>query len=115
MTGEEWKEKYYPVEASDCPKDEAIAHSIRKWEGVAWAVQNHIAVPIRVDASTCTLCIYFYGTSAEGESRCLRCPLAISLGYRCDEGTDNEESPWGAYYNNKDPFPMLKALHAIKP
>ena len=110
MTKDEWLAAYYPAAAEDCPKDEAVAHSIRKWEGVAWAVKNTFPVPIRVDASTCALCVRYQ----DDDDSCTQCPLAISLGNKCDSTEDNDPAPWFAYQNNKNPLPMLAALRAIE-
>lgn len=115
MTRDEWLAAYYPTPAEDCPKEDAVAHSIRKWEGIVQAVQDGGSVPIRTDASTCALCVHFYETNLDGADVCTDCPLAMSLGRRCDEDNDDGIPPWNAYYNGKDPFPMLNALKSIEP
>ena len=113
MTNKEWLAAYYPTPAEACPKEEAVAHSIRKWEGIAFVVQDNSSVPIRTDAGTCALCVHYYVTDDAGEDVCTECPLAISLGCRCDRDNDDGISPWSSWCNHKDPLPMLAALKAI--
>lgn len=122
MTDQEWTNKYYPVEATDCLEDEAVAHSILKWEGVVWAIENQRRVPIRVDADTCALCVHYYESSNEESPKCEKCPLALSLGHTCDgyhmdddyDRDDHFQAPWVQYNDGKNPHPMLNALRAIE-
>jgi len=122
MTSEEWLKAYYPTAAATCGSgDEAVAHSLRKWEGIAWAIANRIGVPIPIDAGTCALCHHYYDAESPSNS-CHACPLAKSLGHACDatedeygEELDRCSSPWFAYQDYKDPQPMRKALKGIPP
>ena len=34
MSIESWKAEFYPTPADEASKDQAIAHSLRKWEGL---------------------------------------------------------------------------------
>ena len=77
-----WLKKYYPVPVIKCKKKDALAHSIRKWEGlqskvlVKYGLEIDYSGPILCDekgdrvmvigAETCALCRFFYRS---------RCPL----------------------------------------
>lgn len=34
MSLETWKEEFYPIPADEVPESQALAHSLRKWEGL---------------------------------------------------------------------------------
>jgi hypothetical protein len=111
MLKEEWLKRYYPVPAEDCTEEDAVAHSLRKWEGiVAWVKQHGTEKPpIRSDGSSCALC-KFYAEGEPEEDNCTMCPLALHLGTRCDDNN----APWSIWHCTGNPQPMLDALIAIK-
>lgn len=116
-----WKKKYYPVEACEVPKADALAHSIRKWEGLRLPVleehgltrEDHKISDRRgnalfIDSNTCALCVHYFGEKQD----CERCPLAIARGgIPCDVESDRERvSPYDAF-SVSGPEPMIAALH----
>lgn len=111
----DWRHKYYalqPFELKNASPYAAVKHSIRKWEGVAWAVENDFKPPIKVDSSTCALCEKYLDDNYD---TCRLCPLAISRGdVRCDDARKDEgKSPYQVWDEKKDPAPMLAALKEI--
>lgn len=129
MSIESWKAEFYPIPAEDCPKEQAITHSLRKWEGLRKDALGRHAIGLTdsgfliggdrtiflVNASSCALCEHFYNEANEDEP-CANCPLAIARGgFACDcEKPCEHNSPWAAWQYNKwhDPEPMIAALKA---
>lgn len=119
MTLSTWKTEFYPTEASECSKEDAIEHSLRKWRGLRKeALERHGAFikygDVRSDGeffviggSSCALCESFFT-----ERACKACPLAMSRGGKpCDREMPNEAiSPWHSWTDRFDPEPMISAL-----
>lgn len=100
MSLETWKAEFYPTDAKDCPPEQAIAHSLRKWEGltVESLVKHELhfnqsqryiydsqapATKLGVSDQTCALCQCYYDNAADFDSACVTCPLAKHNGVRC--------------------------------
>lgn len=125
MSLQSWRDEFYPTEAVDCPANEAIAHSLRKWIGLR--VENRRRHEVRCDeatshlvdgaarfpvnSTTCALCASHYDDSAD-DAPCAGCPLAVSRdGYSCDtKANDERQSPWAAWFDHENPEPMIAAL-----
>lgn len=136
MTLLTWKAEFYSTLARDCSAEDAIKHSLRKWEGMretnlnkhgieTSAVTSHlyeIGKPcstdfvFRVDDSSCALCHHF----SPNDMICRDCPLQTVRGAACDRPrSDETHSPWSAWQDDggdRDPEPMIfwltKALEA---
>lgn len=122
----EWKDKYYPIPAKKVPLEQALDHSIQKWEGLQLNVLKEyelkqvryhicgIGGTTTINGDTCALC--FHHTQLEDDIDCSTCPLAISRnGYPCDERMPNEEiSPYHAFTEHENAKPMLDALKLAK-
>ena len=127
-----WKASYYPIDAADVPESDALAHSIRKWEGLQKdALKEHgcevrggivcqigsgdCADDLEVAAHTCALCVHFAkgDEHASNGRSCDTCPLAIARrGVPCDEETADElkgdgDSPYHYFTGSYDAAPML--------
>lgn len=115
-----WKAEFYPVEAKDCPADEAVAHSLRKWIGLRvanrdkhdvshpehqWSICSTGRQVFDVNDASCALCRRF---------TCETCPLALARdGFPCDSKTAGESlSPFVEWRDHDDPEPMIAALEA---
>jgi hypothetical protein len=111
-----WVAEFYPVDTKDVPMDEAVAHSLKKWEGLSkknmkkhsvWKVDQKITDrachSLSISDITCALCVHFK------EDFCLGCPLKRHLGQVCCGMSDN---PYGAWLYDADPWPMIRALRA---
>lgn len=135
----EWLAKHYPTPAGRVPKDQAVAHSLRKWEGLAKEVLEEAGLHTHTDcvkvqgrpvgevlgvgAETCALCEHYYdsafepfGKVAPGEQHsCSKCPLAIARGgVPCDsERADEAESPWAEFRNGGAAGKMIQWLKEI--
>lgn len=122
-----WKAQYYPVPAQDCPKEQALEHSRRKWIGLrkenlekhGLCYGQHIgaiyaegnASKLDIDGHTCALCAV-YGPTDED---CGGCPLFLARGVRCDESHGNDAaqlSPFHAFVDGDkaDPEPMIALI-----
>lgn len=101
MSLKTWKEEFYPVEAQDCPKSNALAHSHRKWvglrpgnlakHGVTWVSAYHIGTEneqMWIDDSSCALCYHYLSDDQDHPDRCTTCPLYPIRYLACDEGKD---------------------------
>lgn len=141
MSLESWKQEFYPMKANQTSVDDALDHSIRKWEGLQpenlakhgvhlwrqYSAGFYRVVEIgqeghpehdrvRIDASTCALCIHFDYDSGSLNG-CGDCPLGQVRGVPCTERTEAEEnriSPWGSFLQCGDPQPMLVQLRRAK-
>ena len=127
-TVEEWLQRYYPKEACETLKEDALEHSIRKWEGLLHEnLPDGFEPPVEVDAETCALCYHYTEEYPEEppvasgdnwiefERDCLECPLCKVRGnVRCYQDLPNELSPFQAYNLLGDPEPMLEWLKKAK-
>lgn len=131
MSLETWKAEFYPVEAEEVGTTDAVAHSLRKWEGLR---EENLArhevevsrgriglVPVGItdigradflgiDTKSCSLCQLYY------DQACAECPLYESReNFLCWEETEEEQrqgvpSPWHAWQQTATPEPMISAL-----
>jgi len=123
-----WKAEFYLVPASKVKKAEALAHSLRKWQGLTkTALKRHGLIrescgifgedrSFYANSDTCALC-HFWISEAGFSGGCMACPLAIVRGgVRCDREMAGEElAPWNAFEENGDARPMISWLKkAIK-
>lgn len=133
MSLETWKAEFYPTEAKDCPAEQAIAHSLRKWEGLTVEnVDKHAVVfdgwwkvlgepeekPLTIDSESCALCVnyitdekrpYIDAEGDEDATTCGDCPLmAQNGGFQCDHANHRGVT----IYNDglKNPLIMITAL-----
>jgi len=70
---ETWKAEFYPKAAADTTPEEALAHSIRKWEGLradalarhgvtqrgSWLCGEELELSFIVACSSCALCYHY--------------------------------------------------------
>jgi hypothetical protein len=107
MSLQTWKAEFYPIDAIDCPEDQAISHSLQKWLGLLpenlakHEVQNckgkvieaqnvtSDAPGVWINADSCALCRHHHADDPEedefgDEQYCNECPLAITRGGACD-------------------------------
>lgn len=125
-TFEDWKQEYYPVPAGAVTREEAAAHSLRKWEGLRPEVLREHGLYVRnavlrygehqtllsIDAFSCALCVH-HALQIDGDG-CRSCPLFQVLGNRTCDGQEEEEypntAPYSIFANTDDPEPMIAAL-----
>lgn len=112
-----WMKEFYPVNAEEVPREDAISHSLRKWEGLQpealakhkvkfKATEGYIQdrhSSLDIDDSTCALCAHHI------DANCESCPLQILLDGRCDEFG----GPYSVARYNKDVQPMLNSLRRL--
>lgn len=125
MSLADWEKKFYKVPAnSDSIKTEmdAVEHSLLKWEGLQPEILEASGV-LKVDAmlrdetdlfpidsSTCALCHYH-------DDNCKMCVLTKVRGVSCYDTVDSQEelnSPYSAFLNEGNPFPMIDLLKKAK-
>lgn len=118
MSLESWKAEFYFTDAFEVPVEEALAHSLRKWIGLR--PENLARHDLKtfgssvydgdrkfwIDDSSCALCFHYLRSIPS----CSTCPLAKSLGRRCDHPTSDAESPYRVWVSTKNPEPMIEAL-----
>lgn len=129
MSYETWRAEFYPIDAERCPKDQAIQHSLRKWEGLRpenlerhgltltdlHSVAENGDTKLGIDSESCALCIHYHlyeyerEVELEDDEYCLTCPLAIVRGdFPCDHKTQDEEhGPWQEWMRSANPEPMI--------
>ena len=112
-----WKEEFYPVRASNCPREQALEHSILKWTGLLPEnLEKHgvvkssyyIETPdkaedLLIDESSCALCQHHYHCRSEEDP----CPIVLVTGTTCDSHYDR------FIYRNQV-TPMLDLLRQVK-
>lgn len=120
MSLKTWKAEFYPKPASRVSKKDALAHSLRKWEGLKRAnLKKHSLKRaafgwrvlgdendnrIEIDADTCALCTHYIKGSFEN---CVECPLYAVRAENC-YGTDG--SPYSEFTDNGDARPMIRLI-----
>lgn len=130
MSAETWKQEFYPCQPSPLmSKEEAIRHSLRKWEGLRTAsLKKHgLSVPpLGINGATCSLCVKYREQDNDldkieeddyADHVCHLCPLYETLGQQaCDHrpeediNEDEPKAPFHAYHQDYDPEPMIAAL-----
>ena len=127
MSLESWKAEFDSVPARDVPREEAVAHSLRKWQGLlltnlerhdVYSPGGSLLVRDRcsddafgIDADSCALCTHYLRGNSFGpgreRARCVDCPLHRALGCDCDLG---DRSPWRQHCRDGCAQPMIDAL-----
>ena len=104
-----WKKEFYPVPANKVAKKDALAHSLRKWEGLTKAALRKHGIEVygcslygkdgrwglSISNESCALCHKFYDREQES---CTSCPLV------------NCEKQFQSWCNRSNPNPMLALL-----
>jgi hypothetical protein len=134
MSLQTWKDEFYPVRAKDCPIEDAIDHSIRKWEGmrqenidkhgiklvsgVLESVPFDMKEVLYINASTCALCHYY---AKEGPYGCAACPITAYKKSRDESVTGDpcgNAYMWGIgrrlLVPHRDPTVMIELLKNTK-
>ena len=91
MSFESWLEEFYPVPARECPKEQAAAHSLKKWQGALpenlekhdvdfWGstLTEDDSRYITFDSGSCSLCHHYID---KYRWTCGTCPLYIVRGH----------------------------------
>ena len=127
MSLESWKEEFYPYDATLVEQgDEALNHSILKWEGLKpgniakhglkmnkqWLTESD-EKKMSINGGCCSLCQAY---------DCDSCPLAEARGgYPCDEKDyqdygeeDDMSDPWGVWQDRHSPYMMIYWLNKAK-
>lgn len=116
MSLESWKAEFYPVDAKDVSEADALAHSLKKWEGLRKEnlerhrgkhnEHRHIEFEdgiFMVNDGTCACCVHW----DEDDDGCPGCPLSQDRGERCDGGDD---APYGKFTLEHNPEPMIQLI-----
>ncbi len=131
MSLQSWKNEFYSIPADQCPVDEAINHSIRKWTGLRaeniarhglrfsqslLQVDESSKSRLDIDSSSCALC-HHYMRNPEGDyNNCSACPLYQARNNTsCDKRMPGESfSPYLIGTVQDNPEPMLQWLEVAK-
>lgn len=132
MTLKSWKDEFYPKEAHETSKEEAVDHCLNKWKGLRAKnlkkhgliaeAYNHIEEKngishsrFYIDGDTCALCFHYYDENLK-PYLCKECPLFIVRGnFTCDKSLPEEETaPYQQWGETRDPEPMIKWLKKAK-
>ena len=113
MSKETWLKEHYAIPAKGVLPCDALAHSIRKWEGLTQLELAHHGLeqpPITVDGSTCALCYHFY--EHETDEDCTDCPIVEYQGFPCtmSSKTNEDQSPYWKWKADRNPVPMISLL-----
>lgn len=131
MSIESWKAEFYPIPADECPKEQAIDHSLQKWKGllpenlerhdlVARAGELHEKDSVTddyfgINGLTCSLCHWYFRFGAREGYGCMSCPLFKVRGHECDKiRLDEQISPYRAFRTENNPRPMIEWLEKTK-
>lgn len=107
MSLETWKAEFYLIPSDEVSESQALAHSLRKWEGLRKEnLEKHgvgatggYVDEMSIDSSTCTLCHHHIDSV-----RCATCPLVkLTMGGNCDS-----EYVW--WNHAGDPEPMIELI-----
>ena len=123
MSLESWKKEFYSVPADKVAKKDALAHSLRKWEGLTKAAlrkhkisrcgdtigEEELNEYFPIDSSTCALCEAFHEElPGEAIRSCGSCPL-VGLSEQ-EEGDSGCTKEYLAWFANHRLAPMLALL-----
>ena len=116
-----WIEEFYPVPADDCPREQALEHSILKWTGLlpenlekhgvqkcASYVQDPKGILwLRLDASSCALCAHHWRQKWGCKDIEDPCPIMRVTGNTCD-------ARYLEFITSGQATPMLDLLRQVK-
>jgi hypothetical protein len=107
-----WMVKYCPVPANKVKAEDAIAHSLLKWQGYRKSNLKEFGLssaPLRPSAANCALCLLHY--ESEKAESCENCPIFAERGQACDNPLESEGcSPYWSFMSKGDPEPMIELL-----
>jgi hypothetical protein len=124
MTMQSWRSEFYPVPSRKMNnKEEAIFHSIKKWEGLTKEnlekhkvmkagnlhVIHYYTTDFNIDTNSCALCA-LYLDELNHDNPCSNCPLYQS-GKGCMD--ENIHSPFEEWKKTDNPEPMIRSLRAL--
>lgn len=108
MSIESWKAEFYPVEAKDVPKEQAVQHSIKKFEGLReenlkrHGVYNSLNYltdgyeKFYFNGDNCALCEYHNALSDGSCETCTLCKVRDNVA--CDDIRFDEQ---GSLWNDR--------------
>ena len=120
MSLKTWIKEFYPIPACEVSEEDALRHSLRKWEGLleknlekhrgeipfeyaAFILIDDEGIPTSfTSAGTCALCQHY------GKYRCINCPLNEHSN-NCNE----ENSAYRKCLNSKSAEPMVELLRKL--
>ena len=116
-----WIEEFYPVPADDCPREQALEHSILKWTGLLpenlekHGVQkcaSYVQDPdwsdwLRIDATSCALCSHYWRSTLGCKHEAAPCPVVRVTGNTCD-------ARYLEFITSGQATPMLDLLRQVK-
>lgn len=119
MSFETWKEEFYPIPAKEVLPEQAVAHSLKKWQGLL--SENLTKHNVRIGQHYCSNYVTDdkdprWALSINGDS-CALC--ATRTCWQCeifketDETCNDEDSAYAVFCNTSDPRPMVKLLETI--
>jgi hypothetical protein len=125
-----WKAEFYERYAGAVPEEDALAHSLTKWQGLlpdaldrhGCYVDNGVLKDtdtgtFSINGSSCALCHCYVHETTPLSPECPECPLYKVRGMQCDAAGEDAEydSPYHQFSMHDDPQPMLELLEeAIK-
>lgn len=120
MSLQSWKKEFYPIDAKDVRKKDAVEHSIKKWEGLrrenlerhdlvlkyGWIVVDICSEErFAINGETCALCVHYF------EGGCYYCPLKIVNGHvPCFKQNESDINIYSEFTDHSDPEPMIEML-----
>lgn len=128
MSIETWKKEFYPVEANEVNKKDAIQHSLTKWLGLTkknlekHGLRSHCScllakepcsykVLFVVDDCSCALCHYYNMDEDTDVKPCKNCPLVKNHFVSSNGcGRGDEDDIYCQFSEIDNPLPMIKAL-----
>lgn len=123
MSLKTWKEEFYPIDANKVSKEDALAHSLKKWIGLRPENlrKHYVSVSgislyevdliefesLEITGDSCALCCH------HATMECEDCPLAkFRNGISCVKETENEiSSPWWRFVYYCEVEPMITLLN----
>ena len=129
-----WKDEFYRVDSDDVEEKDALAHSLKKWQGLQKENLERHDCCIRdgdviekdagdnddydyypeslcIDYLSCALCGYYMKSADSNDADCLECPI-FNLNPSCCHSSipGEKDTPWDAWSVNEDPLPMIQLL-----
>jgi hypothetical protein len=123
-----WQKEFYPIRADQTKPSEALAHSIRKWEGLSeknlkkhnlthcyGILKDKNNKDFVINDRSCALCFHFEkNIQGSFSTTCSQCILFKIRGKnRCDKLISENErvSPYNLFTKDNDPTVMLGWLY----